>query len=103
MNNIFKIKNQNGSLISYADDTALIFSGYKWTQVKTVAEFELQKLRKWLEFNKLTLNIKKTKCLTLSPTSSNHPDNLQLVLHSTTCNFHNCKCAIIENVKKLNI
>ena len=49
----------------YADDTTLYFNVENCIQNKFENEckFELTKLTNWLQHNKLSLNIEKTKCL----------------------------------------
>ena len=49
-----------GTLISYADDTAIIENGETWKEVKKDTEADMTKIVEWLEDNNLKLNMKKT-------------------------------------------
>ena len=53
------------NFLMYADDTTLYFNVENFTQNKFEKEckLELTKLTNWLQYNKLSLNIEKTKCL----------------------------------------
>lgn len=48
-----------GEIKSYADDTAIVFQGKSWNEVKEIAETELNKIKQTLDELKLTLNKKK--------------------------------------------
>ena len=54
----------------YADDTVLTFSSNSITNLTEIAEFELRKVQKWYEVNKLTLNINKTQSLYFDKSSN---------------------------------
>ena len=45
----------------YADDTSLTLSAYDPTTLEEKLNKDLEEVQKWLESNKLTLNVKKTK------------------------------------------
>jgi len=64
----------NGTIISYADDTVLLFSGNCWDEVREKVKLGLHKVKRWLDSNKLTLNLSKTNYIAFSITSSNRPD-----------------------------
>jgi len=61
------------NIISYADDTVILGSGDNWLDTKLIIEKCLGDVKKWLDLNMLTLNIKKTKCITFSVTRSKQP------------------------------
>lgn len=63
-----------GSIISYADDTALIFSGQDWDQVRENMTKGVRVVKNWLETNRLTLNVKKTNYIAFSITKKSRPD-----------------------------
>ena len=48
-----------GKIISFADDTVLIFSGSSWLDVKVVAERGVGVVKDWFDSFKLSLNMKK--------------------------------------------
>lgn len=60
--------------MSYADDTAMIFSERNWTETRERAVLGIKLLRNWLDTYKLTLNIKKTNYIAFSLTQANRPD-----------------------------
>lgn len=64
----------NGKVVSYADDTVLIFNGTTWDEVKEKAKLGLHKVKSWLDTYKLSLNSKKTNYIAFSLTSANRPD-----------------------------
>lgn len=64
----------NGKVISYADDTVLIFSGTTWDEVRDKVKLGTHKVKVWLDTYKLTLNSKKTNYIAFSLTSANRPD-----------------------------
>lgn len=51
----------NGKVVSYADDTVLIFNGTTWDEVKEKAKLGLHKVKSWLDTYKLSLNSKKNE------------------------------------------
>ena len=63
-----------GMTLSYADDTAIIFSGKDWEDTKLRAEVGLLRVKNWLETYKLTLNIGKTKYIAFSLTNASRPN-----------------------------
>lgn len=65
--------NVGGLMVSYADDTAIIFSDDSWSEVKKKTERGLIIIKNWLETFKLTLNIQKTCYVAFSLTSANRP------------------------------
>lgn len=62
-----------GTIVSYADDTALIFSGKDWEETKHRMTNGLQTVRDWLETNKLSMNVTKTNYIAFSLTAANRP------------------------------
>jgi hypothetical protein len=53
--------NTTSSIVMYADDTTIVFSHNDHNLIQTVLNADLQKVKEWLDKNKLTLNTKKTK------------------------------------------
>jgi hypothetical protein len=54
------------SYIIFADDTNLLISHPDYQELQNITNRELSKLSKWFKSNKLSLNIKKTNCMTFS-------------------------------------
>lgn len=98
----------NGNIVSYADDTALIFSGDTWIDVYRTAVLGFNFVSLWLQDNLLTLNISKTIMLAFQLRNTDHlPD---LTFHSENCTKDNCTpmsgCYVIkkaESAKYLGI
>lgn len=64
----------NGTIVSYADDTVLLFSGNSWDEARERTELGLTEVKNWLDCHKLTLNLNKTHYIAFSITSVNRPD-----------------------------
>ena len=58
LNNIFNI-NIKGKLTSFADDTVLFIQDKNWSVLKIKAEHDLQKLKEWFDYKRLTINFEK--------------------------------------------
>lgn len=63
-----------GKAISYADDTALIFTGKTWDEVKQKVIIGFNCVKNWLESFKLSLNLEKTNYIAFSPINKNRPE-----------------------------
>ena len=87
-------KNLNGKIISFADDTVLLFEGNTWDNVLNLASNELQRVQEWFDRNLLTLNIDKTKFLAFSAKQTELPRNIFLKLHSCQ-NREQCNCPTV--------
>lgn len=66
INGLLKM-NITGQTLSFADDTAILFKGKTWEEVKVRAEKDFALVKKWFDFNLLTVNLEKTKCILFSP------------------------------------
>jgi hypothetical protein len=100
--------NINGRLVSYADDTALIFTGITLESVIHTAETDIKKIYEWLDNNLLTLNLSKTIFMTFSNSSQNHHTPIDIRMHESTCDNldHTCNCyklVKVEQTKYLGI
>lgn len=73
INSLTNINIPNGSVISYADDTVVLFSGASWTAVRGYAISGINTVMDWLNTFKLTLNIAKTRYIAFSLTAANRP------------------------------
>jgi hypothetical protein len=97
-----------GKIITFADDTVLIFEGNSWDVTHKNAEIGMNIIKKWLDDNLLTLNIPKTKYIRFSPTITGQPKMmLSIKIHKLNCNTSTlCNCNIlecVENIKYLGI
>ena len=92
----------NGTVITFADDTAVLFSGRTWDEAIEHGEIGLKKIKKWLDDNLLSLNVKKTKFITFSLTCVSQPENLNcLRVHTCGDGFLECDCGGIQRVNGL--
>lgn len=62
INSLFDLQT-SGSTISYADDTALFYTGPNWDELKTKVERDLEKIKNYFDSKYLTLNLAKTTYL----------------------------------------
>jgi hypothetical protein len=99
VNELCKINLGNGCSLAFADDTALIFGGNCWSEVKRIGENGIKKVMKWLDDNLLSLNINKTKfiCFRVNK-KSDPPAHYIIKAHRSTCNNDpfDCGCVSLE-------
>lgn len=62
-----------GLILSFADDTAIFYESKTWNNLKEIAESDFRVINDWFKYNKLTLNIGKTKYLPFTSYKSNLP------------------------------
>lgn len=93
----------SGQIISFADDTAVLFSGDTWDEVNKRAEEGFSIITKWLDYNLLTLNIEKTKYIKFSIKNNKNNvniENFSLKVHD--CNkLNNCECYTLSSASSL--
>lgn len=80
INSLCNIKIKNGRVISYADYTAVLFTGETWTKVKESAIEGISTIKYWLDSFKLTLNATKSNYIPFSLTSFGRPDNSNIAI-----------------------
>lgn len=94
VNELCKLNFPNCSIITYADDTALLIHGSNWNETRDRTEFALSKVMMWLNTNLLTLNLTKTNYVTFAANMNTLPPNsFHLTAHQTvptTCVQCNC-------------
>jgi len=90
-----------GKIISFADDTVLLFAARSWDGVCRVAAEGTAAVKRWLDFNRLSLNLSKTKYLAFSYKKSGAPENVELRIHKADCVGDDCGCCAIERVSEL--
>lgn len=71
--NSLLLMKKKGEVISFADDTAILYEDETWPNLKSKAEEDISKIKQWLESNKLTINLKKTKYLPFASYESGLP------------------------------
>lgn len=55
-----------GKIISFEDDTSLVFESDNWEEVFIIAQNRFEMTKGWLESNMLTMNVDKTKNICFS-------------------------------------
>lgn len=91
-------KDIQGNIISYADDTVLVFEDDTWQGVKAKAEAGIGVVKDWLDFNELTLNVDKSKYISFSLTDTNRPNFTFLQLPGTSFKINE-----VNSIKYLGI
>lgn len=91
----------NGKILTYADDTVLLYSSTNKNDLRNQIEADLIEIGCWLEANDLTLNLNKTKYIHFSLRQS--VLNLNIKFHSLSCNRNssNCSCYILQSVHSI--
>lgn len=100
INDLCNMSLKDGTIFTYADDTAIVFTGSTWNDALVNAEEGLTKVAVWLKLNLLTLNTSKTNYLCHFISSKTRPPvNFSLKIH--TCDNlvnTNCICPTITRV-----
>lgn len=73
INSLTNLRIDGASIISYADDTAAIFSAKTWDDVRDITVSGLTGIKTWLDNSKLTINVQKTNYIAFSLTEANRP------------------------------
>lgn len=92
VNSIFS-SNLQGTITSFADDTVITYTSASWVDLKCKIENDFQNLEKWLQFNKLTINYKKTKYLPFCSYKTGLPQlgPINIGNNIAICEGHNVK------------
>lgn len=102
LNDMSQIKNFHGRIISYADDTAVVFDHSCWPELYQLAEHNISKLYKWLNRNLLSLNFSKTKYVAFSLDQRDQPSGETLNIQKNDCQGHgDCTCPKIEKTNSI--
>ena len=62
INDLLKLPSE-GKIVSFADDTVIMYTESTWAKVKAKAEKDFATFKKWFDTNVLTINCNKTKYL----------------------------------------
>lgn len=104
------LANIDGTIISFADDTAIVIKGKTWSDTYHKAQDILIKIKNWLDYNKLSLNLKKTAYVAFSRSKAGQPqEHHKLIIpcssceHKQFCNFNSCenKCTVISKLNSI--
>ena len=96
------LENMEGSTYSYADDTAVIFSGKDWKDTFRNANMGINIIKDWLDRNLLSLNISKTIIVPFSLNNSSlvnlsSMENAKVIIHNCKPDANNCTCPALDS------
>lgn len=101
INDLTSLKLSHGKILSFADDTALVFTAdSKKEEAFNAAQSGFDSVGEWLEDNVLILNVDKTKyiCFSIRSNTDTYNDRHHIVSHE--CVFReSCSCSKLEHVK----
>lgn len=108
INGLCNLQIPSGRILTFADDTALMFNGNTWEDVFRHAQEGLTKVCSWLKANMLTLNVTKTNYIAFAFRSNLFPPtNLSITAHNcNTPTISNCTCLTLQrtdNIKYLGV
>lgn len=86
----------DNTILSFADDTAIISTGTTWNEVETKMNNQLEEVGTWLKLNKLSLNIDKTAYIEFGNQCNSTPKNLNITIHGDKINR-------VDNIKYLGV
>lgn len=110
INELSSLSLANGVIMSYADDTALVFSGKSIDEVYELAQNGFNIVSNWLHNNLLTLNSDKTKYI-LFTIRNNNNSNTNLHIYAHNCHMSTsadtaCACPTLvktDHIKYLGV
>lgn len=100
INDLCNLNVENAKVFSYADDTAVFFSGDSWGNLKISVEKGMALMGHWLGDNVLTLNTVKTNYICFSLNSRSQPEEDFSIRIHTCDDIYNktCNCQSIQKV-----
>ncbi|KAJ8734468.1 hypothetical protein PYW08_013718 [Mythimna loreyi] len=102
INDLCNLLLRNGQIITFADDTVLLFSSNTWKDVTEAANEGFALVTSWLDNHLLTLNLDKTKFVTFTLNARTQPSTNSTIIQSHNCNNTNsCHCNPITRVKSI--
>ena len=92
INNLCNL-NIKAQIITYADDTVILFNGNSWNEAYATANQGMKTVYEWLNLNLLTLNISKTILIPFSLTKhTSQRTQLALKLNLSDCSMNDVDC-----------
>lgn len=103
INDLCNMSLKHAKIFSYADDTAIVFTGTTWADAKVNAEEGMVHIASWLKYNLLTLNTTKTNYICFGIYDNSQPDyDLKLKIHEcSNSDSRDCNCPIIDKVRSV--
>lgn len=71
----------NDTIVSYADDTAIVTSENTWSDTQDKMNEYLKEVTTWLELNKLSLNVNKTVYISFGNYKDSVPINIEIKIN----------------------
>ena len=105
VNDLLKTVDQKILILLYADDTVVYFADQEPNIACSTVENALGDIYSWCELNKLTINIKKTKHMFMTPRNIDNPDVHHVRLSQMTLDnvtSYNYLGVIIDNKLTFN-
>lgn len=96
LNDLFSLEVE-GDVVSFADDTAIIYKATTWDILKHVAEKDFKRILQWFNSRLLTINIKKTHYIPFTSYSRYLPPYNDLIISSVM------KITSVQNIKYLGL
>lgn len=93
INDFCNISNISAKIVSYADDTVIIFEGIDWEELTKKVSSEMKIIKNWLDQNLLSLNIAKTKFINFSIYKTRNYNITEINIQNTDY--------VIRNTKKI--
>lgn len=102
INDLCNLVLQNGQIITFADDTVLLFSSNTWKDVTKAANEGFALVTSWLDNHLLTLNQDKTKFITFTINSRTQPPPNSIIIQTHNCkNSSICHCNPITRTNSI--
>lgn len=87
VNNLFNLQT-TGTIISFADDTVVIYQKQTWAELKSAVEKDFVMIKKWFDSKLLTINFEKTLYLPFACDKRGLPDFNNLQIKYQNLMFH---------------
>ena len=102
INDLCNLLLENGQIITFADDTVLLFSSNSWKHVTEAANKGFTLVTSWLDNHLLTLNLDKTKYITFTINSRTQPPPNAITIQTHHCNNRStCHCNPITRTNSI--
>lgn len=101
INDLCELELPNGRIVTFADDTALLFEADSWSEVYECAQKGLNRVLAWLANNKLALNVDKTKYIPFFlKRPSGSLGGYKIVAHSPKCRSTGNGCCLCPELSR---
>lgn len=102
IDDLCRLSLSNAQIVTFADDTAILFHGNSWQDVNSRAQTGFNLVTDWLSNNLLTLNLTKTKFITFTVTNKNRPPEGTILIKAHACDGNmGCNCQVITETSSI--